>query len=118
MKCKIKKISSEGIAFDNGCWISDYHCQDCCESVYADFEYLKGETSIMEAVFDLKSPTLVEVVVNNGIRLVSVDGHGYFIPCYDRQNGYYSNQLELRIGYVHGGQKVIDITECSEFIYA
>lgn len=38
---KIKEIKEEYILFDNGYKLEAYHEQDCCESVYADFDVLK-----------------------------------------------------------------------------
>ncbi len=39
---RIKEINDEKIIFDNGYVLSYYHEQDCCETVYADFEVLKS----------------------------------------------------------------------------
>ena len=37
-----------GILFDDGMMLVGHHDQDCCESVYADWEHLKDESGFME----------------------------------------------------------------------
>lgn len=106
---KIKEITDEHILFDNGTKITDYHGQDCCERVYADFESLKT-TSIMDKNFrDIR----ITGAKDSGVKL-----NGYFIPCYNDQNGYYSSDLELIIEYPEKKglktTKRIDITEFVE----
>ena len=102
---KIKKISNGYILFDDGTKIFDYHDQDCCENVYADFEQLK-DTDILEQEFkDIE----IEGVEGSGIRL-----NGYFIPCYNKQNGYYSSNLEIIIEYPDGKKVKKDITNFVE----
>lgn len=44
---------------------------------------------------------IIEGVKDCGIRI-----NGYFIPCYNEQNGYYSSNLELQIKV---GGKVISV---------
>jgi len=102
---KIKQITSDGITFDNGMEISHNHEQDCCENVYADWESLKTEAGVMEHNFteDLK----IEGVPESGFRL-----DGFFVACYNSQNGYYSSDLELVIKYPDKRtKKHIDISD-------
>jgi len=87
---KIKEINSEEIIFDNGIVIGYEHYQDCCEHVYADFESLKY-SSILNHNFGCLS---IEDVPDFGIKL-----NGFPIPCYNDQNGYYSDDLQLIIKY-------------------
>lgn len=89
-KYKVKKIDSDGILFDNGAMISDYHEQDCCESVYCDFE--QADDLFRNAIFT--GEPIIEGVEESGIKI-----NGYFIPCYNSQNGYYSSALELQFNY-------------------
>ena len=89
---KITKISSEGIEFDDGIKVEDYHSQDCCESVWADWDALSDYDLIGFEIDDLLNS--IEIVPDGGFRIAK-----HFVPCYNQQNGYYSSSLELRITY-------------------
>jgi len=95
--------------------IDDFHSQDCCEQVYADFSAL-NDTGFENEMKRIK-PTFEQVVasiekLSYGFRVM-----GYFVPCYDIQNGYYSNNLEIRI--TEKGKKfVIDVSDCQSHIDA
>lgn len=102
---KILKITSEQIEFDDGTTITHHHEQDCCESVYADFESLKDQDIKEKDFKEIK----IEGVKGSGFRL-----NGYFIPCYNEQNGYYSDDLELVIKHPNGDRTIKDITEFVE----
>jgi len=97
--------------------LKDYHEQDCCENVYADFKAMKYYLKdIIEKKQDVK-----EIVIKG------VDEMGFlicfyydwevnekvFIPCYNSQNGYYSSGLEL-IVIRNGVEKKIDISDLVE----
>lgn len=103
---KIIKINAGGIVFDNGTKIEDFHAQDCCEYVWADWEQL-NDTDVLS--HDFPEELKIEGVEDSGFRL-----DGYFIPCYNENNGYYSNSLELEIKYPDKKKIVIDITEFVE----
>jgi len=78
-----------GILFDNGYLLISHHDQDCCESVYADWGHLANEVGIMEDDFsELKIEYKKNGIVIRGRR-------GYFLPCYNEQNGYYNDRLDL-----------------------
>lgn len=103
---KIVEIKEGYLKFDNGTTIEDYHCQECCESVYADFNYLKemnvipstGENiKITDIDFDEDIQNHIEYEKEMGFKLISKDGSKWFVPCYDQQNGCYSSDLELII---------------------
>lgn len=85
---KLIKISEEGLEFDDGTIVVDNHNQDCCEHVYADWNQLEDT--------DIKSKNFrkikIEGVKGSGFRI-----NGYFVPCYNSQNGYYGSDLELEI---------------------
>lgn len=107
----IMKVISidEKIVFDDGSTVEDFHEQDCCEHVYADFSQL-ADTNIMEREFD---DIQIEGVESSGFRI-----NGYFVPCYDEQNGYYSGMLSLIIKQVGKPEKKIDISNfVEEHIY-
>jgi hypothetical protein len=103
---KVKEITGEHILFDDGTEVTQYHNQDCCENVYADFEQLKTTPIDWE---DFKEIKLVKVP-DTGIRIVG----GYLIPCYNKQNGYYSSDLELIVKYPDGREERTDISDCVE----
>lgn len=90
MEMKIVEITDDHIKFDNGVKITFEHDQDCCEHVYCYFKTL-NDTDIKDIEFN---EILIEPVENSGFRL-----NNYFIPCYNSQNGYYSDDLELIIDY-------------------
>lgn len=87
---------------DNSCLVlKDYHEQDCCESVYADWSYIKP---FLGQDFKPSSWKHFEIlgVIDAGfvIRLSYLsDKLAVFVPCYNVQNGYYSNDLTLTISY-------------------
>lgn len=104
---KILEINEKEIIFDNGTKLSYYHSQDCCEWVYADFKSLKSESGLMDHEF--KEEIELEGVKDAGFRI-----EGFFIPCYNKQNGYYSSDLELIINYPNKTEKKIDISDFVE----
>lgn len=78
-----------GILFDNGYLLVDHHDQDCCENVYADWSHLQDEAGIMDDEF---SPLTIQYKKVG----VTIKGkHRYFLPCYNEQNGYYNDRLDL-----------------------
>ena len=96
----------KGLLFDNGTTVVDEHRQDCCESVYADWDQLK-DTDVLS--HDFQEDLIIEGVEDSGFRL-----EGYFIPCYNEQNGYYSDELEILIKKPGNKTKTIDISDFVE----
>ena len=101
---KIVEINDEGIKFNNGYILYYYHSQDCCEHVYADFEVLKsynlstktGKTiNIKDIDFEESLQNLIEGINEAGFNMISKIGEKFFVPCYNVQNGYYNDKLEL-----------------------
>ena len=91
----IKDSIQGGIQFDNGWIMCDCHWQDCCESVYVDWTHLQDEVGIFSYDFDENS-FRIETVEGKGIRF----GDGmvmFFVPCYNEQNGYYNDQLDIKV---------------------
>ncbi len=102
---KLVDITAEKLTFSDGTTIEYDHYQDCCENVYADFEQLR-DSGITDVEFE---NLIVEGVEDAGVRL-----NGYFIPCYNNQNGYYSSDLKLIITSPMGKKVSIDISEYVE----
>lgn len=101
---KIIEINDEEIKFNNGYILYYYHSQDCCEHVYADFEVLKsynlstktGKTiNIKDIDFEENLQNLIEGINEAGFNMISKIGEKFFVPCYNVQNGYYNDELEL-----------------------
>lgn len=104
---KIKKITSGAIIFNNGWQLRHYHRQDCCERVWADFKYALQYNLLgydkNKTIFDIEWDTFsldknIELVQDYGF-LIKYSAGGIFIPCYNENNGYYSDELELRLYY-------------------
>lgn len=91
---KVIYLDAEGIGFDDGSTLFCKHEQDCCEDVYADFSSLQDEAGFMDADFQL-TKDCIECVSGSGFRIKDTKGNAYFVPCYSKQNGYYSNNLTL-----------------------
>lgn len=117
---KIREVIGGKIIFDNNSYLLDYHEQDCCEEVYADFEYIKDYNSIEgnKTVFDLEFNENfienIELVKGEGFKFFDVNGNAIFVPCYNIQNGYYSDYLDLYYYKDKKEIKHIDITECTK----
>lgn len=118
---KIKQINEDEIVFDNNYKLRYYHEQDCCESVYADFEMLKNynvsvktgkNINIKEIEFVETLGALVEGVTGAGFNIISIIGEKFFVPCYSQQNGYYSSNLEL----ILDKDKTQEVMDISEFV--
>ncbi len=79
--------------------LRSYHEQDCCEKVYADFSILKYHIKSIEGK-KIKE-FIIKGVKDIGFLLCFKieDSHTekIFIPCYNIQNGYYSDDLYLEI---------------------
>lgn len=117
---KIKSITSDdndiNIEFEKESMVISYdHDQDCCENVYADFSSVKYH---IEKLIDKN----VKEIVFKGIEEIGFlicfyfdweDSEKIFVPCYNSQNGYYSDKLAL---IVKRGEikKEIDITAFKE----
>ena len=117
---KIKEIISSSeleIVFESGevLKLSDYHDQDCCENVYADFEAIISYIPQLKNEYD---SIIIDGVEGIGFKIgfKSKDRElsaleNVLIPCYNSQNGYYSDKLDLIIVYPNGEKKKFDITD-------
>lgn len=101
----MNKIFEDGVELSNGIKVNSFHVQDCCENVYADWDALKDTTFDVDEFDDVK----IEKVKEAGFRI-----NGYFVPCYNIQNGYYNDELELIIRYNNGQEVIINITSCNQ----
>lgn len=97
---RLKEIG-DGLLFDDGTTVQDYHQQTCCEHVYADWQQLQ-DTTIWDEEFD---DVVIEGVPNAGIRV-----NKYFVPCYNEQNGYYSSNLRITVQRPGLGHHHIDVS--------
>lgn len=111
VECKSESaIINLGVLNGGTLEISSYHQQDCCESVYADMSVLKYHQE------SLKGKELQQISIK-GVESMGFllclyfgydDNEKIFIPCYNSQNGYYSDNLELVIKH-EGVETKIDL---------
>jgi hypothetical protein len=84
----------------SGVKFEDYHSQDCCESVYADFKQVEYYKKQIEDLKEIKKMEIKDVE-DTGFIIFIYYGYdnrlGVLINCYNSQNGYYSDNLELII---------------------
>ena len=95
---KIKKVYVEHAPFDftpqsaieftDGTVLFDDHQQDCCESVFADFSHIDSEA------FDYSFEDIRLESCRNGFTFGD-RRRKFFVPCYNEQNGYYNDQLDI-----------------------
>lgn len=110
----VKAVEGELILTD-GTVISDFHEQDCCENVFADWDSLEDLKTFFEEGF---TSLIISKVPGFGFNILVGDGFcedlRYFVPCYNYQNGYYSSKLELTI---KGGTGTVyfDISDSVEY---
>ena len=88
---RIAEITDERIVFNNGNYICFAHEPDCCETNYADFEYLLDECCLFTTLFD---ENIILEVCNGGFRFGN-KGKMFYVPCYSIQNGYYSTDIDI-----------------------
>jgi len=120
----IETCGEDTIKISDKVVINFNHDQDCCEHVYADLNYLKNSLQNPPLAnkdsfeFDnlvIKSVKEEGVVfffsgnLCNGISNL-YNRIGFFIPCYNEQNGYYSNDLHLSVTY-EGIEHSIELQE-------
>ena len=121
---RIRKITETEIIFDNGNALSYYHEQDCCESVYADFENIQvltklGANCICSSELEFNEDLLNYIELQKDVGFTITDTHGIklLVSCYNRQNGYYSSELSLVYkGKIKDRQfkTEMDISDCAK----
>ena len=87
---RIKEVNSDTIVFDNGKVISFDHNQDCCEYNYADFSQIDD----LARDYDFEDKLKFEKCEDYGF-MFGDNRRMFFIPCYSKQNGYYSNDVDI-----------------------
>lgn len=107
---KVVRVSDEGLEFDNGYKLYDYHDQDCCENHYLDWSPLSLED--FEGLnFDLNTDNFFDRIEDYGIALKPLNGFPVRIAGYGSNNGYYSSNLTLVLQV--GDRKInFSISEC------
>ncbi len=112
---KIEKVimTDESVTFEcedkNIITLTSYHDQDCCEHVYADFSILKYHAEELTG----KYVTALIIKGVDGMGFLLCFGSKIFIPCYNSQNGYYSDSLSLKIKH-NDMETTIDLKGCIE----
>lgn len=104
---KITNIKNKSINFNNGMAISFDHAQECYEDNYADFKQIEN----IAYDIDFDEELIFERVKDSGFRFGSIGTPMFFIPCYSRQNGYYSSNVDI---YFNGAE-VLSVS--GEWIY-
>jgi len=110
---RIKQIG-DIIVFDNKAVLSDFHRQECCERVEADFNYLKLPNwpyYIYDEDFD--EDLVIKKEVGLGFCLVGITGNKWLVPCYNIQNGHYSHSLSLKLKVPGKEVVIIDVSDCT-----
>jgi len=89
-----------------GVLFETHHERDCCENVYGDFAIAKHYIDQINELGKIKKIEIKSVPEAGFIVFVYNDKDedgwhsmrdGVFIPCYNEQNGYYSDELDLII---------------------
>lgn len=101
LKNKITNLQSndEMVSFVDGderIEITTEHYQDCCENVYGDFSNFKYHKEAIES----KKFNKIEISGIENLGLLISFGNIFtkvLVPCYNSQNGYYSDNLTLLI---------------------
>ena len=88
-------IDEDGLYFSDGSKIGDQHSQSWCEYVYADWKSVETEIHTRDGITGM----VFAGVEGSGMRIATLYENGTvemaFLPCYNEQNGYYSDNLEL-----------------------
>lgn len=94
---KIILLEEDKITFNNNSVLLFNHRQDCCEYVYADCKNIQAMSHMNSPIYESEFDEIIkyEIVDEIGIQLINQNGMKYLISCYNRQNGYYSDRLEM-----------------------
>lgn len=101
---KITSMTSDGMTFDDGSKLTDYHQQDCCEKVYADWDGMKAYPlgcteynylNLEDLDFFEDILSSIVPIPDLGFYIVTKQGICLMVSCYDMQNGYYNSDLFL-----------------------
>lgn len=109
---------TNGIFFDNGMYLGDYHEQNCCESHYlawgeADYSGEGLEIDLSEE--SIKNEKFFRRIDGYGIEILAINGWGIKIPGYGSNNGYYSSDINLYLNDKDGNViQEYDISSCQD----
>lgn len=112
-ECQENPCGQGGIIFDNDMALVDIHYQDCCENVYADW------TAVDEAAKHYNFKSIKLESARGGFRFG--DGRRmFYVPCYNAQNGYYSEDLVIQYGSLqpiwHGKRYIKEFVAIKELV--
>lgn len=117
---KITSMTGDGMTFDDGSKLTDYHQQDCCEKVYADWDGMKAYPlgCTENNYLNLEDLDFFEDILSSivpipdlGFYIVTKQGICLMVSCYDEQNGYYSSDLFLHHVKDENIVKELDISD-------
>ena len=87
--------------------------------LYADFENIQVITNLgansvnsNELEFDEELEKYISLITGLGFIIEDKHGIKLFVSCYNRQNGYYSSDLELQYFKMAPTKIIIDISDC------
>ncbi len=99
----IKTDKQGTITLPDGTTISDSHSQECCEEVFADWpEDIEEDLKSLGVNYDSLE---IQFIEEFGVKI-----NGISVPCYNRQNGYYSDQLWMLVEKEGKKPVVFDLT--------
>ena len=92
------KTPIKATEFDAWNYVSDYHDQDCCENVYIDMDAYKSCQPMVDELWEITRISIDSAPKDGFIfRVYNKDwqSYGIFFACYNKQNWYYSDNLDL-----------------------
>lgn len=110
------KDESVTITFEDGTiTFSTYHNQDCCEIVYGDFSIVQyhKEKLVGNSITKIEVKAIEDMGFLLCFTTYYYSTEKIFIPCYNNQNGYYSDELVLLIED-RGVKTEVDISDYVE----
>ena len=91
------KVTEEALEICNVSFSSS-HDQVCCENVYAEFSCVEGYITQLKSLYGVRALEIVGVE-DMGFLFIAENESGKRVPmlinCYNSQNGYYSDNLDL-----------------------
>lgn len=94
------------------------HEPDCCEHVFADFsaikyymDYLTGKNLDEIILKEVPAMGFLLCLVHDDLGSYPEDVTKIFIPCYNHQNGYYSDELGIKFTYMINGDNGPEVSE-------
>ena len=94
-------------------YFSDYHYESCCEQHYLDWDYIKDFLPTAVSVVPEFNKVEIKGTPEMGITLFFINWDnrfGIFVPWYAINNGYYSDELTLKVTLPSWWKREYDIT--------